>query len=245
MKKETFYFSHDYSCTNDPKIQALIGEFGASGYGIFWRIVELLHEDQEHRLYLKKYVYMAISSQLKESLDYIKKVIDYSVHTCELFEQKDNYIYSQRVMDNIEKREEIRLLRSKAGKRSAQVRAQHKVTHFEQKVTHVEQKVTKESKGKKSKVNNISYNDLLKYFNDVFLKNNRVFNDTMKNKYRTRINEGYTIENIRTAMFKASTDQFHKDNSYKYCTLEYFSRSTTIDKFGFNATKKAKYIPTK
>ena len=45
-------------------------------------------------------------------------------------------------------------------------------------------------------------------------------------------------------MSKASKDQFHKDNGYKYCTLEYFSRSATIDKFGFN-TQEQKYIPTR
>ena len=244
MKKETFYFSHDYSCTNDPKIQALIGEFGASGYGIFWRVVELLHEDQEHRLYLKEYVYMAISSQLKESLEHIKKVIDYSVNVCELFQKNDNYIYSQRVMDNIGKREEIRLKRSKAGKRSAEVRSQQSSTHVKQKVT--KEKKGKESKEKESKEKDIiSYPDLLKYFNDVFKKNNKVFNDNMKGKYRTRLKEGYTIENIRTAMFKASIDQFHKDNMFKYCTLEYFSRSQTIDKFGYTTSKQSKYIPTK
>ena len=239
MKKETFYFSHDYSCTNDPKIQALIGEHGAKGYGIFWRIVEMLHEDPDHKIILKPYVFSAIASLFKEDIKTIKSVIDYCVETCELFEKEDDAIFSLRVLDNLKKRESIRESRSKAGKRSAQVRA-------EQKLTSVEQTPTKENKvkEKQSKIETIIWSELLTYFNNVFKKSNRIVNDQVKQKYRARIKEGYTLVDIRQAMFKASKDQFHKDNAYKYCTLEYFTRSITIDKFGFK-TDKQKYIPTK
>ena len=33
--KKTFYFSHDFEPTSDPKIQALISEYGGLGYGSF------------------------------------------------------------------------------------------------------------------------------------------------------------------------------------------------------------------
>ena len=239
MKKETFYFSHDYSCINDPKIQALIGKFGARGYGIFWRIVEMLHEDPEHKLSLKPYVLEAIGSLFKEDVKTIKTVIDYSINTCELFQKKEGYIYSDRVLQNLEKRNKIKRARSEAGKKSAIARSQ-------QSLTSVKQNPTKENKINKSKVNNssINYNDLLTFFNYIFKKNNRVFADSVKSKFSARLKEGYTIINIRTAMSKASKDQFHKDNGYKYCTLEYFSRSATIDKFGFN-TQEQKYVPTR
>ena len=41
--KETFYFQHDYEPTSDPKMQALVGEYGAAGYGVSWSIIEMLH----------------------------------------------------------------------------------------------------------------------------------------------------------------------------------------------------------
>ena len=126
-KKETYYFSHDYSTTNDPKIQALLGKFGATGYGIYWRIVEMLHEDQEHKLYLKPFVYEAISSTLKEETKLVKQIISYSIEMCELFILKDNYIYSERVLNNIAKRDKIKEVRSLAGKRSAELRSQKAV----------------------------------------------------------------------------------------------------------------------
>ena len=72
MAKETFYFSHDYSCINDPKIQALIGKHGAKGYGIFWRIVEMLHEDPDHRLSLNHTYLRLLLVCLKRTLKRLK-----------------------------------------------------------------------------------------------------------------------------------------------------------------------------
>ena len=63
MTKESYYFPHDYEPTGDPKIQALIGEYGATGYGIFWRVVEMLHSNAEHKLPFKNYIFLAIAKQ--------------------------------------------------------------------------------------------------------------------------------------------------------------------------------------
>ena len=240
MAKETFYFSHDYSCINDPKIQALIGKHGAKGYGIFWRIVEMLHEDPDHRLSLKPYVFEAIASLFKEDVKTIKDIVNYMIDICELFQKDESFIFSQRVLNNLEKRNKIKKARSEAGKRSAEVRKQQKLNKTQQNVT----KENKENENKENKISKIIWSDLLKYFNHVFKKQNRIVNEKVKAKYTARIKEGYTLVNIRQAMAKASQDQFHKDQAYKYCTLEYFSRGETLDKFGFK-TEKQKYIPTK
>lgn len=246
MKKEAFYFSHDYSTTNDPKIQALLGKFGSKGYGIYWRVVEILHEEQDHKLHLKPYMFEAIASTFKEDVKLINNIINYSVEVCELFIKEDNYLYSQRVLENIAKRDKIKEARSFAGKKSAQLRSKNNPTNVKQNPTTVEQNPTKESKGKEKKVKEIiQWNNLLEFYNKTFNKNNRVFNDSNKAKYLARIKEGYTRENISKAMLKAKKDPFHTDNNYKFTTLEYFSRSTTLDKYGFDLVKNNPYIPTK
>lgn len=243
MKKETFYFSHDYSCTNDPKIQTLIGKYGASGYGIFWRVVEMLHEDQENKLKLKPYVFHGIASLFNEDPEFISEVIEFAVDVCELFDKGEDYIYSKRVLENLNKRNRIKEARSKAGKKSAELRQQNS--------TSVQQNSGKESKVKESKVKEnkelINYEGLLTFFNNTFSKQNRVINDSVKSKYKARLKEGYTTENIKQSILTAKKDQFHIDSGYKYCTLEYFSRSNTLDKYGFNSLQdqNKKYIPTK
>ena len=255
MKKEAFYFSHDYSTTNDPKVQALLGKFGAKGYGVYWRVVEILHEEQDHKLHLKPYMFEAIASTFKEEVELISSIIDYAVEVCELFIKEENFLYSERVLQNISKRDKIKEARSFAGKKSAQLRLKQNSTNVEQSLTPVEQNPTKERKVKERKVKekivtefmerNIDWNKLLLFFNKTFNKSNKVFNASNKAKYLARIKEGYSRENISKAMLKANKDSFHTESNYKYCTLEYFSRSATLDKYGFDATKNNSYIPTK
>lgn len=147
--KDAYYFSHDYNPTNDPKIQALMGEFGGLGYGFYWRVVEMMHEDELHRLPLKQYIYLALAKQLATSVEQINSMVNYCISICELFKSDNDFFWSERVMRNINKRTELSNKRSKAGKMSAEMRK--KSTCVEQLPTSVEQNPTKERKGKEIK----------------------------------------------------------------------------------------------
>lgn len=246
MKKDTFYFSHDYSTTSDPKIQAFLSIYGATGYGVFWRIIEMLHEDQNHKLPFKKYIFVAIGFQLNVDADIIEQMIKCLINDVELFKSDDDYFYSIRVLNNMDKRKSIIEKRSIAGKISAEKRALNK-TNDQQNSTHVEQKPTKEIKPKENKPNenHIDWNKMLDYFNHLFGKKCRVFSASVKVKYNARLKDGYSSDDIARAMNTCKNDNFHKENNYKYCTLEYFARSKTLDQYAFNANKSNNYIPTK
>ena len=148
--KDTYYFQHDYNPTSDPKVQALIGECGAVGYGIYWRIVEMLHEDELHKLQCKKYIYLALAKQMLTSVEQVEAIIKNCIDTYELFKTDGDFFWSERVMRNIDKRTELSNKRSKAGKMSAEMRKNS--TCVEQLQTSVEQNPTKERKGKEIKV---------------------------------------------------------------------------------------------
>ena len=45
MKKDVYYFQHDYNARNDPKIIKLMMVHGVAGVGIFWCIVEQLYQN--------------------------------------------------------------------------------------------------------------------------------------------------------------------------------------------------------
>jgi hypothetical protein len=149
--KDTYYFQHDYDPLSDPKLSALVGEFGAEGYGIYWRVVEMLHSDQTHKLKCKTYVYSALAKQMGTSVEQVKNVLDYAIEVCELFVTNESFFWSDRVIRNISKRNEIIEKRSKAGKISAESRK--KLTHVHHMLTHDEQNPTKESKVKEIKEN--------------------------------------------------------------------------------------------
>lgn len=119
MNKESYYFPHDYDPTGDPKMQALLGEYGGLGYGVFWRIIEMLHSDSDHKLPLKQYIYLAIAKQMLTSAEQIKAIICYCIDPCELFLSEADYFYSNRVNSNFDKRAQISEVRSLAGKAGA------------------------------------------------------------------------------------------------------------------------------
>lgn len=158
--KDTYYFQHDYNPTSDPKVQALIGEYGAIGYGIYWRIVEMLHEDELHKLQCKKFIYIALAKQMLTSVEQVESIIKNCIDIYELFKSDNDFFWSERVMRNINKRTEISNKRSKAGKISAESRKN--ATSVEHKSTCVEQNPTKERKVKEIKVkeNKEEYNIL-------------------------------------------------------------------------------------
>lgn len=193
MAKETFYFSHDYEPTSDIKISAMVGEFGAIGYGIYWRVVELLHSEPTHKLPQRKYVYSAIAKQFLIDVEQVSSLVDFCITECFLFEQDEdkNYFWSNRVLRNFDKRAEISESRSYAGKVSAEKRKQAKEANLleinknnptlveqistlvEQNPTPVEQNLTngnKEKKRKEKEIKNININIDFDIFWDLYDK---------------------------------------------------------------------------
>jgi len=157
MKKDTFYFQHDYNATSDPKIQAMLGVHGGLGYGLYWRIIEMLHEQPEHTLAFKKYIFMGIAQQMGTSVEQVLAFVEQCCNDFELLSCNKDIFWCERVNTNISKRHEIVEKRREAGKISASKRAEYKnntSTSVEQVPTSVQQNPTKEIKGKEIKVNN-------------------------------------------------------------------------------------------
>jgi hypothetical protein len=77
-------------------------------------------------------------------------------------------------------------------------------------------------------------------FNEIFNKKSRIMSQAVSKKYNTIFKHFSRVE-IECAMKTASLDEFHKKNSYKYCTLEYFSRVDQMDKWLTAATSE-KYM---
>lgn len=98
MKRDTFYFSHDYSARNDPKLKRLLREHGVGGLGVFWCIIEELYE-QGGKLSLD-YI-ETIAWDLHVDVSMIKNIID----GYNLFKTEDDFFWSESVMARLQKRE--------------------------------------------------------------------------------------------------------------------------------------------
>jgi len=72
MKKETYYFSHDYNCRTDPNIKKLLVAHGLCGYGLWWCIIEDLYNNN-NTLPLH---YESIAYELHCESSFVKSVIN-------------------------------------------------------------------------------------------------------------------------------------------------------------------------
>lgn len=133
MQKDTHWFPHDLEPTSDPKIQAMLSDYGGFGYGMFWRITEMLHSDPLHKLPFKKFIYQAIAKQMQANakqktillnmIEITSSDIELFIQDCiidyELFEKDDLFFWSNRCLRNIEKKQNISISRSESGKHGA------------------------------------------------------------------------------------------------------------------------------
>jgi len=147
MAKE--YFSHDYNTRNKKKISALIHDFKIKGYGLFWIIVEMLHEDSTNWMELDDFSYKSIAKESGCTVDFVREFIDKCISQYQVFIKDDTRFTTERVLSNINKRAEVKAIKARAGKASADARKNS--THVQQDSTGAEQNPTKEIKEKEIK----------------------------------------------------------------------------------------------
>lgn len=118
---------HDLDTTADPKIVALLGKYGAVGYAVFWRLTELLHKEQDHRISADdEFILEAIAGQFKITSEEVLQVVEYAVRPCKLFNRVDGYLYSNRVLRNVGRKNEIVEKRREAGSKGGKSKAFNK-----------------------------------------------------------------------------------------------------------------------
>ena len=147
------------------------------------------------------------------------------------------FIQSQLKRDLV-KFEEVKEVRSKAGKESARVRALNKDKESLTNPTRVES-VQQDSTNPTVNVNeNVNVNDnvinstkLLSVFNSILGKNTRVVPDKANKQLKAALKAGYSKDDIVTAITNASKDPHHVDSNYKYLTLEFITRPDKLDRF--------------
>lgn len=90
-----------------------------------------------------------------------------------------------------------------------------------------EEKKEKSSAKKES----LDWDGLLAYINKNTGRNFKVINKAVRSKYKARLRDGYTKDDIISVITNAPKTEFHKENNCQYCTPEYFSRADIIDKY--------------
>jgi len=109
MKDNTHYFQHDYNASEDEKVIDLRADYGWEGYGIFWKIIEMLaqHNGKMH-LHCNRIAF---------ALQVDKQKVEAIIKNYNLFEFEGEYFYSKRLLNQLNWREEIKQKRKKAAEK--------------------------------------------------------------------------------------------------------------------------------
>jgi|SRR6185295_6867493 len=99
--KESFYLKHDYNSRNDEKVLRLRAKYSnGTGYAIYWMLLEKLAESSEGRLKLVDIDVLAFELQMES------KWIADVIQSYNLFEKDDVFFWSNRLLSDINDRNE-------------------------------------------------------------------------------------------------------------------------------------------
>jgi hypothetical protein len=120
MKNTNYYFAHDFDAASDPKTTYMLSDYGGLGYGLYWRIIELLHKEANHILPRKPFLYIGLAKQLMTKEENVTAFIDDCIKKYELFSENEDGFFSERVLTNFKemanKKQQISNIRKAAGK---------------------------------------------------------------------------------------------------------------------------------
>ena len=161
---------------------------------------------------------------------------------------------------DLRKFEEVRVKRSEAGKKSAEIKAQQNSTNSTS-VESVQHRSTNSTDNVNDNVNDNDINNipqtpkgdsnlydnfepnlerLLQQINYAFGKKYQKISDKVKAKYKVLLKSHKWVD-IKNAINAVKDDKFHIDSGYKYATPEFFSRPDKIDMYGFKSEVEKKY----
>ena len=115
--KDAYYFSHDSNASNDPKILSMRCDYGLSGYGMYWVIIEALRNEADYKLQLDKCTYRALAMQMHSKNDTLEKYINDCINEYELFKSDGATFWAESLLKRMERLEEIRMKRKAAAEK--------------------------------------------------------------------------------------------------------------------------------
>lgn len=105
------WFPHDYNASSDAKVRSLIRQTGASGYGLYWHLVEMMHVE---RTLDRSVAVDALVIGMNADEDEVTRFLDVAVAVRLVIINPDNTLEIPRVTRNLSDRQDISERRARA-----------------------------------------------------------------------------------------------------------------------------------
>jgi len=214
------WFRHDRAARRDPKILLMRAKYGPAGYGIYWMIVETLRETEEYKFPKKHLPALCLDFGYQE----VDVFIEDCINTFELFNEDDEYIWSESLLRRMGKYEDLRVKRAESGKKGGLAKAERSKSVASAKQTPTDKirldKIRVDKKEKSIDKFATQIDEVFEYFKKR--TNSRVSNKTesLRSMIRARLDEGYTVDDCERAIAFAYGDKIDNPEQAKYIRIE-------------------------
>lgn len=244
MAKDSYWFRHDSSAGRGTRMRKLAFIYGHWGKGIYWDVIEMLRDQANYKYPSDEFDLKMLADLIgcKDDTKFINWFNDCVKY--ELFVIEKGMFYSEVLCNNMKRWEASKSNGSKGGRPDEEKPKPKPRNNLTDNLTTNLTETIREEKSiedknklllKKEPKEGINFSGLLGCINSAFSKKLKVINATTQKKFNARLKDGYSKDDIFNAITNASHDEFHKESNFKWCTPEYFSRSTTLDKYGFES----------
>ena len=238
--KETYYFPHDFHARNDPKCAALLNDFGASGYGLYWCMIEILHEQKDGKLEKFPKLLSGLSYDFNVPIEALTKQIEALINDYNLLREDEKYIWSDRVIENLENRKLKYYTKSEAGKLGGLKSGESRKSKQNEAVLEADEAVLeadeqKERKGKERKEKKSKEEDIKDTYSDCVLLSKDEF---------SKLTESFGIEGTNQRIKNLNDYVMSKGAKYKshYHTILNWERKRGHGKAGTVFVNKAQVL---
>lgn len=134
-QKIVAYFTHEAGAIRDPKIIRMMVKWKCEGYGLYWAIVEAMREQTGYKIKIDDYTYEWLSHICFCSIETIKEFVDDCVNIYKLFILKNEYLFSERLLRDMEEMERVSNAKrnNRLGKTKKEQIDENDITNKEQK----------------------------------------------------------------------------------------------------------------
>lgn len=150
--KDAYYFPHDSNAAHDPKCAALINDFGLEGYGFYWLLMEIMHQQADGKIEKFPKLFDGLAFEFKTTAENVSKLIEAMLQSYNLLKQDEKFIWSERVLRNFENRKLKYEVKSNSG-RIGGINSGISRRESKQNEAPLKANEQKERKGKERKVN--------------------------------------------------------------------------------------------
>lgn len=117
-KKTNLWFPHEMNALNNRGLNSMFKKYNAQGYGIWWRLTEILATLPEYKMEISnEEFYHELADDLRCDVGTLLSFVDDCIKKYKLLQKDDTHLWSPILINDLEPLEELRAERSEAGKR--------------------------------------------------------------------------------------------------------------------------------